>query len=280
MFSFINILRWVLRVVSLACIATSLLLIKQGMDRFKAGSDLYPAGSVIAGIPVGGLDAEQAGQRLEQAYAVPVDLRCSGSVFQAAPADLGFSLDLDGMLSAASQEQTVFSWQAYWDYLNGSTYPAVHIPLRSSVDDARLRAYLSTQVAPRCGVPATQAAPYPGMLDFIPGQSGKALDVENSVGLIQKAVISLDQRSADLPTTSLPPLPASIQNLEIFLKQTIRLSNYDGVAGVFLSDLQSNREFTFVLNHGAEVDKPESVSFTGASTIKIPIMIAVMRRVP
>jgi beta-lactamase class A len=280
MSSFISIIRWVLRLVSLACFATSLLLLKQGVDRYKSGSDLYPAGSLIAGVPVGGLDQEQARQRLQEAYAIPLELRCAGFVFQATPTDLGFNLDLDGMLAAANQEQTAFSWQAYWNYLHGSTFAPVHTPLKSNLDAARLGAYLSTQIAPYCSVPATPAAPYPGMLDFISGQGGRSLDVEASVALIQKAGLSLDQISIDLPTSSTPPLPASIQNLEIFLKQTIRLSNFDGVAGVFLSDLQTNQQFTFVLNHGVEVDKPEAVSFTGASTIKIPIMISVMRRVP
>ncbi len=85
MSAFISIIRWVLRLVSLACFATSLLLLKQGVDRYKAGSDLYPAGSLIAGIPVGGLDQEQASQRLEEAYAIPLELRCAGSCLPGKP---------------------------------------------------------------------------------------------------------------------------------------------------------------------------------------------------
>jgi beta-lactamase class A len=275
----IVILRWLLRAVGLACLIISLVLFKRGVDGYKAGSDLFPAGSSIADIPVGGLDRDQARQRLIEAYAVPVELHCGGSVFQANPSDLGFSLELDKMFSTADQPQTAFTWQAYWNYLRGSSPAALHIPLDSSVDQAKLRAYLTTQVLPRCSLAPTAAHPYPGKLDFVPGAGGSTLDIETSLALIQNAMLSLDQRSVSLPSSNLPALPATMQNLEIFLEQTIRLTSFNGVAGVYLSDLQSGEEFTFVLNHGSEVDNPQDVSFTGASTIKIPIMISVMRRV-
>lgn len=276
----IHILRWVLRLVGLACIFASILLFRQEIARFRAGSGFYPAGSMVAGIPVGGLNQDQARQRLEQVYALPVQLRCAETFFQSSPADLGFSLDLDSMLSAADQDQSGFSWKAYWDYLQGQTSGPVNIPLSATIDQTKLRAYLTGQVSPRCSDPPQPGMPYPGMLDFVRGQGGTTLDIEASLPLIQKAVLSLDQRVVDLPASNLPPPPVSMQNLETFLKQTIRLSNFSGIAGVYLSDLKSGGEFTFVLNHGSEVDKPEAVAFTGASTIKIPIMIAVMRKVP
>ncbi len=208
-------------------------------------------------------------------YAAP------GLVFQASPADLGFNLDLDGMLSAANQEQTDIYLAGLLGlssrrFLCPGGHPAQLQPGRSQVARLFIRAGSAAlqcsgnsrlRLTRVCWISSPVKAAQPWMS-------------KPSVGLIQKAGLSLDHRSIDLPTTSTPPLPASIQNLEIFLKQTIRLSNYDGIAGVFLSDLQSNQEFTFVLNHGSEVDKPEAVSFTGASTIKIPIMISVMRRVP
>ncbi len=276
----IRLLRWILRLVGVACIIASFLLFRGEMRRYQAGSSVFPAGSTIAGLPVGGLNQDQARQRLEQAYALPVELRCSGMVFQASPADLGFSLDLAGTLSAADQDQPGFSWKSFWDYLQGQASGPVDIPLSSSVDQTKLRAYLAEQVAPHCSSNPLPGMPYPGMLDFVRGQGGSSLNVEASLPLIQKALLSLDQRAVDLPASSLAPLPVSMDNLETFLKQTIRLSNFSGVAGVYLSDLQTDQEFTFVLNNGVEVERPEAVSFTGASTIKIPIIIAVMRQVP
>lgn len=280
MSAWLKLLRWILRLVGLVCILASLALLRQKLANFKTEGQTYAAGSLIAGIPVGGLNPGQASQRLQQAYAVPIELTCTGQVIQAAPADLGFSLDLDAMAQAAAGQQSAFNWQAFWAYLNGANSAAVQVPLSAHVDEAKLKGYLTSKVAPLCGQPATAARPYPGTLDFIPGQGGSGLDVEKSATLLQTSIQSLDQRSLSLPVTSTASLPASPQDLMVFLKQTIRLAGYDGVAGVYFSNLQTGDEFTFVLNHGAEVDNPGAVSFTGASTIKIPIIISVMRRVP
>jgi beta-lactamase class A len=122
--------------------------------------------------------------------------------------------------------------------------------------------------------------PYPGTLNFMVGQEGAALQVEAALAPIEKAAQTLDRHTIELPMTSLAARPASLQNLETFLKQTIRLAGYNGVAGVYLADLQDDQDFTFVLNNGGDVEKPGDVAFTGASTIKIPIMISVMRRAP
>ncbi len=272
-------LRWLLRLVGLFCIVTSVLLLKQGFDRFRSATVVIPSGSLIAGIPVGNLDLEQARQRLEQAYSLPVDLHCAGMVIQTSPLDLGFSLDLEAMLAEANRQQSNPSWQAYWAYLRGSNAVSLNIPLASNLDETKLRSYLTTRIAPVCSTPPSAAIPYPGLLDFLPGEGGVSLDVAASIPLVQKAVLSLDQRSVDLPSSVTPPLPVSPENLETFLQQTIRQSNFDGIAGIYFSDLQSGQEFTFVLNRGSVVDNPQAVAFTGASTIKIPIMISVMRRV-
>ena len=87
----LRFLRWVLRFVGLACILVCGLLYKKELDRFQSEDLRYPDGSTIAGLPVGQLDREQARQRLKEAYQVPIELHCGESVFQAAPAELGFS---------------------------------------------------------------------------------------------------------------------------------------------------------------------------------------------
>jgi beta-lactamase class A len=276
----VRVLRWVLRVVGLTCILVCGLLFKGELDRFQAGSQHYPAGSTMAGLPVGQLEREQARQRLEEAYQFPIELSCDGAEFQAAPAELGFSLDTDGMLADADRQLTVFSWQGFWDYFQGGMPAPIHIALKYDFNEAALHSYLTDRIAPRCGMAPQAAFPYPGTLNFIPGQEGATLQVEAALAPIEKAAQTLDRRTIELPMTRLPALPASVQNLETFLKQTIRLAGYNGVAGVYLADLQSGQDFTFVLNQGGDVEKPEDVAFTGASTIKIPIMISVMRRAP
>src|SRR3990172_2184650 len=67
-------------------------------SRVQANS---PAGMDIAGIPVGGLDRQQAAQRLLEAYSIPVELEYNQAVIQLTPSTVEFKLDLEKMLAAA-----------------------------------------------------------------------------------------------------------------------------------------------------------------------------------
>jgi beta-lactamase class A len=62
------------------------------------------------------------------------------------------------------------------------------------------------------------------------------------------------------------------------LKQIIQVSGFDGVAELYMLDLQTREEAHFALNQGKDI--PGDIAFTAASTMKIPIMISVFRRVP
>jgi beta-lactamase class A len=62
------------------------------------------------------------------------------------------------------------------------------------------------------------------------------------------------------------------------LKQTIELASFDGVVGLYLADLQTGQEIRFTIQQGMDLSYPPDVSFTASSTIKIPIMVSVFRR--
>jgi hypothetical protein len=62
------------------------------------------------------------------------------------------------------------------------------------------------------------------------------------------------------------------------LRQTIDVSGYDGLAGVYLMDLQNGQEVNLIYQQGEVIQTPPDVAFTASSTIKIPIMISTMRR--
>jgi beta-lactamase class A len=81
-----------------------------------------------------------------------------------------------------------------------------------------------------------------------------------------------------LPLQAVAPPGPSFENLEILLKQTLGLSDFDGTAALYLLDLQMDREIYFALREGEALPIPPDVAFTGASIIKIPIMVSVFRR--
>jgi beta-lactamase class A len=97
--------------------------------------------------------------------------------------------------------------------------------------------------------------------------------------LIEASLFSLSQRSVVLPIKKTAPSHPTFQNLEILLRQTIDLSGFDGIIGLYVDDLQTGQNFNFILDKGKPVSIPPDLAFTASSTIKIPIMISIFRRI-
>lgn len=240
----------------------------------------YPPGMMVAGIPVGGLDQNTAAERLLQAYtAVPVEVHYQDAVIQIRPAVIGFELDIPAMLTAADQErlQQPF-WTGFWEFLWNRMPAPAEVPLRASYSEERLRAFLKDEVAGRYDQSATGAMPLPGNAGFQPGKSGTVLDIDRAVILIDSALRSPSSRVVNLSFDKILPLRPSLQNLEVLLRQLVETSQFDGTIELYFHDLQTGQEIHFAYDKGQVI--PGDIAFTAASTIKIPIMIATMRRVP
>lgn len=271
---FVTALGW----LSLSFILSAMLLAALQWRGYRQLQGAFPSGSIIAGVPVGGLRREQAAQRLNQAYNTLVELHYEEAVILADPAEAGFQFDPDSMLAAAEQNARPPLWAGFLSYLQGGSAPAIQVPLQASFSEARLRDYLNSQIVSRYDRPAAPPMPLPGSVDWKPGAEGVALDVDAAIPLIEKAVLSLDHRMVDLPLRPVPPPPASVQNLEILLKQTIDSHGLDGLAGFYFRDLGSSQNLSFAYQDGQTFSTDPDVAFTAASIMKIPIMISVFRR--
>jgi beta-lactamase class A len=58
------------------------------------------------------------------------------------------------------------------------------------------------------------------------------------------------------------------------LEQYIRSTGFDGLVGLFLTDLQTGQEIHFALDQGQNVPVEPEIAFTASSTIKIPILVS------
>jgi beta-lactamase class A len=239
----------------------------------------FPSGMTIANVPVSGLDRQEAAQRLLEAYIIPIELRYNDQNIHLDPTVVGFELDLESMLAAADLVRTQTSfWIGFWDYLWGPTPTTSEIPLRASYSELRLRTYLENEIAPRYDQPATPPLPIPGTVNIQPGVFGTALDVDRSILPIENALRSTTQRVVSLPLKrTLPPRP-SFDNLEILLKQTIDLVNFDGLVGFYFLNLENSQEIHFAYQNGQDISVNPDVPFTTASIIKIAILVSVYRR--
>ena len=236
----------------------------------------YPAGMTIAGVPVGGLDPQAASQRVLQVYTSPIEINYGSGLIQVEPNTLGFELEIESMLAAADLSRTAGPfWGGFWDFLWNRNPSVTAVPLRASITEDRLRAYLVGEVAARYDEPPTPAQPVPGTTTFTPGKPGQALDVERAVPIIEEALRSPTSRSVTLPSTenTLAARP-SLANLEILMKQLVGESAFDGTIGIYMLDLQNGQEVHFALSGGQEVSVDPDVAFTASSTIKIPILVS------
>lgn len=272
--TFVSILRW----VSLGFIFLAVLLTVWQLVRFSRMRNTFPSGLDIAGVPVGGLDQQKAAERLMQAYGVQVELRYEGAVIQVKPAVLGFELDLPSMLAAADiQRLSQPFWDAFWNYLWGRVPKPTEIPLRANISEERMRVFLENEIATRYDRDPEAAKPVPGSVNFNPGTPGSSLDIERAVVLISDALRSPGSRVVNLTYNRTTPPRPSIQNLQIMLQQVIDQSGFKGETEIYLFDLQTNEELDFAYKEGANL--PTGIAFTAASTMKIPIMVSVFKRV-
>ncbi len=268
----------ILRIVSLLFILATILITVFQLISFSRVRTFLPAGMIVAGVPVGGLDSQTAAERLLEVYSVPVEIHYLDQVIQLNPAVVDYNLDYESMLAMANLERTQKGfWMDFWDYLWGrASYPS-QIPLSASYSEARLRAYLQ-DISMRYDQPALAAQPVPGSTRFDPGQSGTALDVNGSTRLIEAALNSLTNRAVDLPLQRTDPPRPAFRNLEVLLKQTLEVAGFDGLAGIYLLDLQTHQELHFAVNNSEDVTVQPDIAFTASSIIKIPIMVSAMRR--
>lgn len=255
----------------LATFLTIYSLITYGRQR-----NSYAPGMTIAGVPVAGLDAQSASQRVLEVFNSPIEIQYSGAAIQVDPPVLGFQLDIESMLAAADLRRTGGPfWSGFWDYLWNRDPAPETVPLRATISEERLRAYLQTEIAARYDQPATPAQPVPGSTTFTPGHPGESLDVESAVPLVEDALRSPTDRAVTLGAiqnaTAARP---TIQNLEILMKQVISTAQFDGVMGVYMMDLQSGQEIHFAVNQAHGIPVEPDVAFTASSTIKIPVLVA------
>ncbi len=265
-----------LRILSLALILSAAGLLVIFSITSQETTFVFPAGSTIANLPVGGLDETQAADRLRQVYDQPLQLRYQDSLIQVPPAQLGFSPDYNAWVSACRQQtgQITF-WQRLW---GRGKMQSCQVPAQAVSDPAAVEAYLRAEIAPRYDQPASAPVPYPGDVRYLPGRSGWSLDIPQAVPLIQAALTDPTRVPVQLPVAESGPLPPLFENLDTQLRQLVRVSGFDGIVELYLQDLTNDRIIHFALQNGQEIEP--GVAFTAASTMKIPIMLSVLRRIP
>ncbi|MBI5954275.1 MAG: serine hydrolase [Chloroflexi bacterium] len=263
----------ILRGVSILFLTGALVLSIVSLVNYSRQRNSYPAGMSIAGVPVGGLTPTEASQRLLEVYTSPVEVLYNDAVIHIDPGVVGFEADIETMLAAADLSRTGGSfWGGFWNHLWNRTPPEVTIPLSPKLSEERLREYLQNEIATRYDLPPSPPVPVPGSPDVLPGQPGQTLDIDRAVLLISDALKSPTSRSVALTFTRSSAARPTIENLSIQLKQIISVSDFDGLIGFYMVDLQTGQEIHFAINNKQEISTQPDIAFSASSTMKIPVV--------
>lgn len=263
----------ILRGVSILFLIGAFVLTVVSLITYSRQRTGYPAGMTIAGVPVDGLSPAEASQRLLEVYTSPVEVKYNEAVFHIDPGAVGFSIDIETMLAAADLTRTGGSfWGGFWDFLWNRTPPETQIPLSATISEERLREFLQNEIASRYDTPPAPAQPIPGGTSFLPGAPGQTLDLDRAVVIITNALRSQSNRSVALTFNETTATRPTIENLEILLKQIVTTSDFDGLIGFYMMDLQTGQEIHFAINNKQEVTTEPDIAFTASSTIKVPIL--------
>ena len=268
-----NLFRWIAIFLLVAALVVLVIQMTK-FSRLRAG---FASGTQIAGIAVGGLNLQQAAERITQAYNVPIELVYEDQLIQARPSQLGFVLETASMVAAADQQRvTLPFWASFWDYLWNRPFNSSNTPLEATIDKNRIRTYLMDEISSRYDQNPDASIPIPGTNSFRVGNPGLVLDIEKSIPLVEQGLRAPAERSVALVISEISPPRPSSENLEMLLKQIIDRSNFDGLTEIFVMDLEKREDLNFAYER--EINYDPGIAFTAASTVKIPIMVSVFRR--
>ena len=268
----------VLRTVSiLLLIAASALLVYE-LVAFSRREQQLPEGVSVAGITVGGLSERDAVARWERAYAEPIIMLYRAGhtdhPIQLHPDQVGWRISSEPMLAAAlaSGEQGGGFWRRFLDFLLGIEQRVSRdIALVADFQENALEAVLR-DIALRYDKPTGKPSYDLQTLTIHAGASGYALELGAAMSAVDYAL-----RSADVRTVALPIVLAGNEGPDLRALQDLIIDYldsqgfiYDGlgtVASVYVQDLLT----------GAEINILGDVAFSGASTVKLSIMLDYFR---
>ena len=272
-----SFLRWIF----LALIILSVGLLAFELILFSRKQASYPAGMTIAEVPVENLSREQTIDRLRFVYSQSIEIYYSDQVIHLNPGLIQFDLGLESMLAAADLQKPRGSefWSNFWDYLWGRSQDVSPVPIIATYSESLLESYLNFEIAARYDQPALVARPIPGTSEYLPATKGTKLNIETAMNRIESALYSPTERFVTMPIYDTVPERQAFSNLETQLRQIIDVSGYDGLASLYLMDLQTGEEMHFIVDDGKTLEPEPDIAVTAASTIKIPIMISTFLRV-
>ncbi len=265
-----------LLVIGLGLIFASLIIALRSYTQYAAQPEIIPYQTEIEGIPLGGLSPEEASQRLQEAFDIPIELQYKNARMQFSPAELGFQLDTAAILRQIPHTTRPIPFKT-WFFGTNQAQEAHDLELAYTLDEAHLQNFLNEVFTQRYDQPAVAPAPILYSTNLTPGQPGYQLSsISQTVEQVKQALSSPTERIVSLAVNETPAPALSWQNLETMVRQLVKLEKFTGLFELYLRDMNSDQMMHFAIKN--QQDVPVDVAYSAASTIKIPIMVSTMRR--
>ncbi|MBN1202348.1 MAG: serine hydrolase [Anaerolineae bacterium] len=265
-----------LEIVSAILLLIAIVLGMIELVQYSNTKDSLQTDLTIAGIPVGGLEPNEAQARWEAVYVdQPIMLLYEGNTIMLDPVVAGFDTNSEAMLAEAraqSSREKSF-WLGFWNYLWRRPVAAVNVPLDADYSEGDLRNYLQ-DLAARYDAQPGEAGFDMGTLTFRSGTAGSRLDIDAAADLIAQALFDPEPRNRRvvLPTVG---VDAPRQEFATLRQAILDLMNARGF--VYNGDQTLASVYVLDLATGAEIAILADVPHSGVSTIKVPIMINLFR---
>lgn len=229
---------------------------------YSRARDLMPPGTTVAGLDASGLSAQETADLLIRHYTAPIIVYHRQERVELSPQDLGFSLDVEGMVRQAMvrEEEEEEYWQGFAEFLLGRSFDPVSVELVAAVDEAAVRERI-TMLANLLDQPARAPQLLGAGESFQKGAAGFITNVDASIPEVAAAMLRPDNRQAYLVIEDQPAPAFDINILTEAINR--QLNGFDGLGSVFILDLQT----------GEEVSINSDVALSGLSILKIAIFV-------
>jgi beta-lactamase class A len=264
----------ILALFSAGLIIVALVLFVMNLSRFAQGMDVLRTDITVGGVPVTGLKISEAASRWEQVYNQPIELDFQGNPILLKPGDIGFRPKSDLMEQDMRSKVggTDSYWSDFWNYLWQRPTSPVDVELRADYQEAKLRDFLE-DIAKRYELRASSASFDTTAMTFGAGTAGQRLDIDASMDAIDKALrrptnrkVTLLMQGEGARTADMKTLKAAIQ--QYFVSRGFLPDGQTTIASVVVIDLQT----------GEEMSINPDVAYSSMSTIKIPILLNIFRK--
>lgn len=233
-----------------------------------------PPGILLGGLDLGSSDRAAIDSALQYTFSQPVAVYFDQERLILQPRDIGFKVNTTAMLDeAAKRAEGLGRWRGFVYHLVGRPVPPVEVPLQYEVDAGALAGWLDNVATqydrppePAHALPLLEGHVPTDTLPFVEGQPGLALAAQESLPALIEALTSPDDREAHLVLVETPPPAPTIDALGELI--AARAAPWPGIASVFVRDI----------GRGEETSIDGDVAFAGMSTMKIPILVEVYRK--